>query len=236
MSNTPTGSGGVTAKYVVAAVVLSAVAGATIWLWRTRGGPYVDTLPPRLVASAGLVAVAAAVLALYLWRRASLWRLRRAEHAAREALLAKAGQAADEANAKLVGLVAVTLEWAVRAELVREDVRDVEEYMLHLAKPPRPGRAPGRAGHRGDGQEAAESETGPRRGGVASGKLGHSLRARGRPTPPAGGARDGAGIPAGNAGARIRAPRHPSRAEGCGVIPALRHSLRAPQASRPSQA
>jgi hypothetical protein len=136
MSNTPTGSGGATAKYVVAAVVLSAVAGATIWLWRTRGGPYVDTLPPRLVASAGLVAVAAAVLALYLWRRASLWRLRRAEHAAREALLAKAGQAADEANAKLVGLVAVTLEWAVRAELVREDVRDVEEYMLHLAKRP----------------------------------------------------------------------------------------------------
>jgi len=37
-------------------------------------------------------------------------------------------------NAKLVRLAAVTLEWAVRAELVREDLRDVEEYMLHLAK------------------------------------------------------------------------------------------------------
>jgi hypothetical protein len=133
MSKTPTGSGGATTKYVVAAVVLIAVA-ATLWLWQARLGPYVDTLTPRLVASAGAVALAVGLGVMYLWRRASLWRLRHAEHGAREALLAKTGQAADEANAKLARLTAVTLEWAVRAELVREDLRDVEEYMIHLAK------------------------------------------------------------------------------------------------------
>jgi hypothetical protein len=134
MSPTPPRPGGARWKYLVAAGLVIAVVAAIIWLWRAYVGPYIDAQSPRWVTTIGAAAFAAGIGAMYFWRRVSLWRLRRAAHRAREALIASAGQAADEANTKLVRLAAVTLEWAVRAELVREDLRDVEEYMIHLAK------------------------------------------------------------------------------------------------------
>jgi hypothetical protein len=134
MSKTPTRSEGGRAKFAVAAAVLLALAGAAAWFWWTYLGPYVDTLGPRPVAYAGVGLLALGLGAMYLWRRASLWRLRRGDRRTRQALLERARQAADDASAKLVDLAAVTLEWAVRAELMREDLRDVEEYMIQLAK------------------------------------------------------------------------------------------------------
>lgn len=134
MSPTSPRPGSARWKYAAASVLVIAIIAVTIWLWRAHVGPYLDAQAPRWVAAVGAAALAVGVSVMYLWRRASLWRLRHAEHRAREALLARAGQAADEANTRLVRLAAITLEWAVRAELVREDLRDVEEYMIHLAK------------------------------------------------------------------------------------------------------
>jgi len=134
MSQTQTRTGGIKAKYVAFIVLPIAVGATIIWLWSTRLGPYIDTVPSRVIAYIGLATLVATCAGMYLWRRASLWRLRRAERTAREALLAKVLQTADEADAKLMRLAAVILAWSIRAEMVREDMRDVEEYMLSLAK------------------------------------------------------------------------------------------------------
>gem|GEM_PF-5362616 len=125
---------------VVVLVLLLLLGGAALVWWREIG-LYLDGIPSRQVAYVGTAALVALGVILYLWRRASLWRLRRTARREREALMTGAAKAADDLVAQAAGLAGITLEWAVRAELVRDDLRDVEEYMLHIAKRPRVIRA-----------------------------------------------------------------------------------------------
>jgi hypothetical protein len=95
-----------------------------------------ETAPPRLVAvtAAGVWAVSAG--ALYLWRRISLQKAR-SDNAAALARFSEAARTQfDGLVTQTIGLAAVTLGWAVRAEMVRDDQEDVQEYMQQLAKRP----------------------------------------------------------------------------------------------------
>ncbi|HTR78037.1 MAG TPA: hypothetical protein VMH39_07995, partial [Gemmatimonadaceae bacterium] len=123
------------------ALGLGLLAGGLVLIWNVSLGPRLDALPPRTVAYFAFASTAAAIAVMYGWRRLSLWRSDRANRLAREAALTRASGVARNLVAEAVHLAAATLEWAVRAELVREDLRDVEEYMLQLAKVRRVSRA-----------------------------------------------------------------------------------------------
>lgn len=116
------------------------LAGGMALVWSVSLGPRLDDLPPRTVASVALASTALSIAGMYGWRRLSLWRFGRATRRERDEAMARASVVARTLVAEAVHLAAATLEWAVRAELVREDLRDVEEYMLQLAKVPRVSR------------------------------------------------------------------------------------------------
>ncbi len=101
----------------------------------------VDAVPSRQVLYVASAALVASIAVMYAWRRASLWQLRRVGRQQREALLARAAALAETALSETASLAGVTLAWAVRAELMRDDLRDVEEYMLQLGKNARVRRA-----------------------------------------------------------------------------------------------
>jgi hypothetical protein len=130
-----------TGRWLAVVGILLLLLGGAVLLWWHQIGLYLDAIPSRQVAYVGAAALVALGVIMYLWRRASLWRLRRTARRERESLLTGAAKAADDLLAQAAGLAGITLGWAIRAELVRDDLRDVEEYMLHVAKRPRVIRA-----------------------------------------------------------------------------------------------
>ncbi|HEY4187448.1 MAG TPA: hypothetical protein VGP07_20395 [Polyangia bacterium] len=121
---------------IAAALVTAALLAVAAYLWTTRLGPRIDSVSPRRIFLWALLVLFGCMVAMYGWRRGSLWRLRRGIQRERERLIERAIEVADALLGDAVRVVGVTLEWAVRAELIRDDLRDVEEYMSQLAKRP----------------------------------------------------------------------------------------------------
>jgi hypothetical protein len=96
---------------------------------------------PEMLVLVAVAAWAATVLAMYSWRLGSVLRLRRRARRTEDALFERLQRQVDAAWDEAIELAAVTTEWAVRAELVRDDFEDVQEYMQRLVKRPRLRRA-----------------------------------------------------------------------------------------------
>jgi hypothetical protein len=128
------------AGWLVALVAFAGLLITTIILWQQILAQIRATSPEMLLFVA-VAAWAATVLAMYLWRVGSLLRARRTSRRSEEALRGRLQKDVDMAVAEAMELAAVTTEWAVRAELVRDDVEDVQEYMQRLVKQPRIRRA-----------------------------------------------------------------------------------------------
>ncbi len=126
--------------WLVVLIALGALFLTTFILWQQILARVRSTRPEMLVFVA-VATWAATVLAMYLWREGSLLRARKAARRSQKELLECLQKQVDVAVAEAIELAAVTTEWAVRAELVRDDVEDVQEYMQRLVKRPRIRRA-----------------------------------------------------------------------------------------------
>ena len=98
--------------------------------------PWMETAPPRSVAGWAAAVWIVSVGAIYLWRQISLRNARSANLAALARFSEAARSQFDGLVTQTIGLAAVTLGWAVRAEMMRDDLEDVQEYMQQLAKRP----------------------------------------------------------------------------------------------------
>jgi hypothetical protein len=127
-------------RWLAALVGLVALLVTTVILWQ-RILARVRATPPELLVFAAIATWATTVLAMYLWRVGSLLRARRAARRSEEEAVASLQHHVDVAVAEFGELAAVTMEWAVRAELIRDDVEDVQEYMQRLVKRPHIRRA-----------------------------------------------------------------------------------------------
>jgi hypothetical protein len=121
--------------WLIVLVVFVALLVTGFVLWEQILAQVRSMKPDRLVFAA--VAVwAATALAMYLWRLGSLLLVRRTARRSEAKLFNRLARQANAAVADSIELSAVTTEWAVRAELVRDDVEDVQEYMQRLVKRP----------------------------------------------------------------------------------------------------
>ncbi|MBN2573630.1 MAG: hypothetical protein JXP73_03630 [Deltaproteobacteria bacterium] len=126
--------------WLVVLGLLAALAITTVILWQKILAK-IEATRPELLLLVAVATWAATVLAMYLWRIGSLLRARAKARRAAEALFERLQRQVDAAFAEAIELAVVTTEWAVRAELVRDDFEDVQEYMQGLAKRPRVRRA-----------------------------------------------------------------------------------------------
>ncbi len=108
---------------------------------RSRILVWVGSANPEALLFAALAVWAGTALAMYGWRRISLRRASGAARRAEKDLVARLQQDLDLAAEQSLDLAAVTTEWAVRAEMVRDDVEDIQEYMQRLVKRPHIRRA-----------------------------------------------------------------------------------------------
>jgi hypothetical protein len=121
-------------------VVTTALALTLIVFWQRLLTQLRSTRPEMLVLLA--VAVwAATVLTMYLWQVVRLRRARGRARKSEELLCERWQRQTDLAVSETIELAAIATEWAVRAELVRDDFEDIQEYMQRLAKRPHIRRA-----------------------------------------------------------------------------------------------
>ena len=121
--------------WLVLLSVLGILAVTLLVLW-SRIIAWVQAMPAGRIVLLAIAGWGITALGMYLWRVISLLRLRRASRrTATERQEVLQGHI-DSAVAEAIELAAITTEWAVRAELVRDDVEDVQEYMQRLVKRP----------------------------------------------------------------------------------------------------
>jgi len=128
------------ATWIVVLSLLAALALTAAVLWQGILEKVHSTRPQMLVAIA-VATWAATALVMYLWRVGSLMRARRRARRDEEALFERLQRDVEQAVSEATEFAVVTTEWAVRAELVRDDVEDIQEYMQRLVKRPRVRRA-----------------------------------------------------------------------------------------------
>jgi hypothetical protein len=128
-------------KAWLAVLVIVAAVAITIAVAWQRILAAIRSARPEMLLLLAVAVWAGTVLAMYLWRVSSLARARKRARRAKTELVERLQRQSDAAVAEAIELAAATTEWAVRAELVRDDFEDVQEYMQHLAKRPHIRRA-----------------------------------------------------------------------------------------------
>jgi hypothetical protein len=128
------------ATWIVVLVLLTVLAAATIIFWQELLDR-VHTARPQMLVAIAVAAWAGTVLIMYLWRLVSLMRARSRAQRSLDTLFEHMQRDVERTVDEATELAVVTTEWAVRAELVRDDVEDIQEYMQRLVKRPRVARA-----------------------------------------------------------------------------------------------
>ena len=122
-------------------LIVAGILALAYLIGRSRILAWVGSANPEALLFTALGVWAGTAAAMYAWRRVSLVRSRAAARRAEQDLVARLQQDLDAAAEESLDLAAVTTEWAVRAEMVRDDVEDIQEYMQRLVKRPHIRRA-----------------------------------------------------------------------------------------------
>jgi uncharacterized membrane protein affecting hemolysin expression len=125
----------------LAVLVITAVLALALVVFWQRLLTHVRSTRPEMLVLLAVAVWAATVLVMYLWRMASLRRARGRGRKSEAMLCERWQRQTDMAVSGAIELAAIATEWAVRAELMRDDFEDIQEYMQRLAKRPHIRRA-----------------------------------------------------------------------------------------------